>query len=264
MRAVADMSFVHVVRMVQIAGAGIALAGCALFFMNVQTSANAWRHAHPAGPQGESVNIPAKKPPRDASGPTGWSWPEGTPGWRAGERIQGLLIPFSASAKELAGARASAVRAGLEETGVRVVDALHVTRHRLIAVLAAPMANDPARTCLGTMVKSDANAQWSCPSDLGNSPALIVATSPDWPAAFGTNKHALYLVGVTRGDVRRVVLRAPGFAPERLYERGHTWGQFDASVTVIDGSASLRIYGRPGLLEVVRLAVKPGQARVFH
>ena len=66
------------------------------------------------------------------------------------------------------------------------------------------------------------------------------------------------------GDVRRVVLRAPGFAPERIYQRGRTWGQFDGLWNVIDGSLSLRIYGKSGLLEVVRLAIEPGQTRVFH
>jgi hypothetical protein len=122
------------------------------------------------------------------------------------------------------------------------------------------------------MLNANAKVDWLCPgrgglaSDLGNSPALIAATSLARPGTPGTDKsrHPLYLIGVARGDVRRVVLSAPGFEPGAIYERGHTWGQFDASWMVIDGSASLRIYGRSGLLEVVRLAVGPGQARVFR
>ena len=258
------------VRIVQIAGVATALAGCALFFLNVQTSARAWRHAHPIGPQGKTVNIPEKQPAQDAAGPDGWSWPEGTPGWRPGERIQGFLIT-GVTGKELVRARASGTRAGLEGAGVRVLDAMRATSFGLLAILAAPTANDPARTCLGAMLKRNANVEWLCPGkgeqgrDLGNSPALIVATSLDWPSTPGTDKdkHPLYLVGVARGDVRRVVLRAPGFEPERFYERGRTWGQFDAAWNVTDGSASLRIYGRSGLLEVVRLAVSPGKTRVF-
>ena len=92
------------------------------------------------------------------------------------------------------------------------------------------------------------------------------AASLGWPGKPGAdeNKHPLYLVGVARGDVRRVVLSAPGFESESIYERGQTWGQFDASWIVIDSSASLSIYGRSGLLEVVRLAVRPGKTRVFR
>jgi hypothetical protein len=269
--AAADTSSMRRVRIVQIAGAGTALAGCALFLLNVQTSASAWRHANPTGAQGRTVNIPEKQPARDASGPAGWSWHEGTPGWRPGERIQGYLVA-AATGKELVRAKASAARAGLEGTGVRVVDAIRFTSFGLLAILAAPAADDPARTCLGAVLKRNAKVEWLCPgrggrgSDLGNSPALIVATSLDWPGPPRTdkNKHPLYLVGVARGDVRRVVLSAPGFESERIYERGHTWGQFDASWMVIDSSASLRIYGQSGLLEVVPLAVRPGKTRVFR
>lgn len=260
------------VRVVQIAAVGVALAGCALFLLNVQTSANGWRNADPTGGQSKALNIPipAKQPARDASGPGGWLWDEGTPGWRPGERIQGYPIA-GATAKELVRARESAVRAGLQWPGVRVVDAVHTTRRRFLAILAAPTANDPARTCLSAMLEGNAKVEWLCPSrsgpgsDLGNSPALIAATSLDWPSAPGTakNKHPLDLVGVARGDVRRVVLSAPGIEPERIYERGHTWGQFDAAWIVTDRSASLRIYGQSGLLEVVRLAIGPGQSRIF-
>lgn len=260
------------VRIVQIAAAGVALAGCALFLLNVQTSANGWRNADPTGGQSKALNIPipAKQPARDASGPAGWFWAEGTPGWRPGERIQGYPIA-GATAKELARARESAVRAGLQWPGVRVVDAVHTTRRRFLAILAAPTANEPARTCLGAMLEGNTKVDWRCPgrsgpgSDLGDSPALIAATSLDSPVAPGTarNKHPLDLVGVARGDVRRVVLSAPGIEPERIYERGHTWGQFDAAWIVTDRSAVLRIYGQSGLLEVVRLPIGPGQSRIF-
>lgn len=268
--AAADVSSMRSVRIVQIAGAGTVVAGCALFLLNVQTSANAWRHANPTRAQGRTVNIPEKQAARDASGQAGWSWPEGTPGWRPGERIQGYPVA-GATAKELVRARVSAARAGLEGTGVRVVDAIRATSFGLLAILAAPMADDPARTCLGAMLEPNAKVEWLCPgrgrpgSDLGNSPALIVATSLGWPGAPGTdrNKHPLYLLGVARGDVRRVVLSAPGFESERIYERGHTWGQFDAAWMVLDSGASLRIYGQSGLLEVVRLAIRPGKTRVL-
>ena len=256
-------------RIIQIVAAAIALAGCVLFLLNVQTSESAWRGANPTDTQGGTVNIPQKQPARDTSGPPGWSWQKGTPGWRPGERIQGYPVA-GARAKELVRARASAARAGVEGAGLRVVAAIRATR--LLAILAAPAADDPARTCLAAMLERNAKVEWLCPgrggrgSDLRNSPALIAAASFDWPGTPGTdkNKHPLYLVGVARGDVRRIVLNAPGFESEQIYERGHTWGQFDAAWTVIDRSASLSIYGPSGLLEVVRLAVGPGKTRVFH
>jgi hypothetical protein len=258
-------------RITQIAVAGIALAGCALFFVNVQTSAKAWRHAHPAAPQGKTIEIPAKQPARDASGSAGWSWPEGTPGWRPGDRVQGFLVA-GATQEELVRARASATRAGLEATGVRVVQANRGKGLGLIAILAAPTADDPARTCLGAMLKAGANVEWLCPlrvgerSGLGPSPALIVAARLVWPGAPGIEKtqHPLYLVGVARGDVRRVVLSAPGIKSDPIYERGHTWGQFDAA-WLPESIPSVRIYGQSGrLLQVVRLGVSPGKTRVFR
>jgi hypothetical protein len=259
----------HGARIIQGVTAAIAFAACVLFLLNVQTSESVWRHANPTASQGGIVNIPQKQPARDASGPAGWSWPEGTPGWRPGERIQGYPIA-GAQAKELVRARASAARVGVDGSGIRVVAAMRATR--LLAILAAPAADDPSRTCLAAMLERHAKVEWLCPgrggqgSQLAHSPALVVAASFDWPGTPGTDKsrHPLYLVGVVRGDVRRIVLSAPGFESEPIYERGHTWGQFDAAWTVIDRSASLSIYGPSGLLEVVRLAVGPGKTRIFH
>lgn len=252
------------VRTVQVAGAAIALVGCVLFVMNVQTSAHAWRHTNPTGAQGQTINLPERQPARDASGAAGWSWPEGTPGWRPGAHIQGYPVPAAfAAPRELVRARESAVRAGLEGTGLRIVDEVRASRQRPLAILAAPTAEDPARTCLGALLNANAKVDWLCPGkdeqSLGSSPALIAALSPNWPATPG-----IFLVGVARGDVRRVVLSAPGFEPEQIYERGRTWGQFDAAWAVRQGRATLRIYGSSGLLEVVRLAVGPGKSRVYR
>jgi hypothetical protein len=259
----------HGARIIQGVAAAIAFAACVLFLLNVQTSESVWRHANPTDSQGGIVNIPHKQPARDASGPAGWSWPEGTPGWRPGERIQGYRIAV-AQAKELARARASAARAGVDGAGLRVIDAMRATK--LLAILAAPAADDPSRTCLAAMLERNGEVEWLCPdrggvgSELANSPVLVAAASFDWPGAHGTDKdkHPLYLVGVARGDVRRIVLSAPGFESEPIYERGHTWGQFDAAWTVIDRSARLSVYGPSGLLEVLRLAVGPGKTRVYR
>jgi hypothetical protein len=62
------MSSMNGVRVVQIAAAGIVLAGYALFLLNVQTSANGWRHADPTGGQEKTLNIPIpeKQPARES------------------------------------------------------------------------------------------------------------------------------------------------------------------------------------------------------
>jgi hypothetical protein len=51
---------------------------------------------------------------------------------------------------------------------------------------------------------------------------------------------------------------------ETIYQRGHTWGQFDAARGIVDGSASLSVYGRAGFIETVRLTVALGETRVFQ
>ena len=92
---------------------------------------------------------------------------------------------------------------------------------------------------------------------------LVAATVLDWSGP-GTAGNPLYLVGVARGDVYRVVLHMPGRPAETLYTRGTTWGQFDAAVADPGGVARLEIDGRRGPVETLPLDVVAGQQRVFR
>jgi hypothetical protein len=257
------------VRFAQIGVAALALVGCAFLVANVRTSESAWRLVNPTHEQGGTIAIPEKEPARDASGAAGWSWLEGTPGWKPAERIDGYPVA-GLGPREIVKAKRSALRAGVEGSQVRVLASLRATT--LIAILAAPLAHDRAQTCLAPMLHKNAPVQWLCPGEgtagrrLSDASILVAAASFDWPGTPGTSKHVhpLYLVGVARGDVRRVVIQSSGESPETIYQRGQTWGQFDTARTVIDGSASLSVYGSAGLLETIRLSVSPGKTGIFR
>jgi hypothetical protein len=90
---------------------------------------------------------------------------------------------------------------------------------------------------------------------------VVASARYTWTYRADATKHPLYLVGVARGDVRRVVLEAPGVR-ETLYTRGRTWGEFRSAV-MLGAPARLKIFGRRGLVETLPLDVKPGTQRVF-
>jgi hypothetical protein len=141
-----------------------------------------------------------------------------------------------------------------------------------LAILAAPtMYETPVHTCLAAVLQGDSPVVWQCPGarphDLSRSHVLVAAAAfgaatPDEPGP----DHAIYFVGVARGDVHRVVLVAQGTEPETLYERGKTWGQFDSAVSLRPGSAAPRllVYGRHGVFETLTLDLKPGQQRILQ
>jgi hypothetical protein len=135
-----------------------------------------------------------------------------------------------------------------------VLAATRADTHGALAILAAPTIDEtPTRTCLAAVLSGDAPVTWQC--QLGGARMLVAAKRYRW--------DALYLVGVARGDVYRVVLDVPGRKPTELYARGTTWGQFDAAVSGARG-ASLKVYGRRGAVETVPLRLRPGQQRVFR
>ncbi|HEY5276029.1 MAG TPA: hypothetical protein VIK38_05750 [Coriobacteriia bacterium] len=77
-------------------------------------------------------------------------------------------------------------------------------------------------------------------------------------------QYPLYLAGVARGDVYRVVLHARGIIPRTLYTRGTTWGEFSSASGLSQGGAFLAIYGRHGLVQKLPVDVAPGQQRVIQ
>jgi hypothetical protein len=215
--------------------------------------------------QGEQIKVPSEQPAADASGAAGWVWAKGTPGWLPGTML-GKHHDFNVSGVqevELAAAQLAAAHAGLDANNVRVIQALRPNTRGPLAILAAPMLDEtPARTCLLALLQGNAPLTWLCPgaTTTTDTPRILVAaTVIRWRHAQPT----LDLAGVARGDVRRVVLDAPGVPPWELYTRGNSWGQFQAALILRHGSGRLLVYGDHGLVQMVRLELAPGEQRVF-
>ena len=214
---------------------------------------------------GVRIALPAKQPANDAPGAAGWVWPEGTPGWEAGQTTAGVNVS-GVQPVEIQAAQLAAARAILDANSVRVVDSIRPGKDGVLAILAAPtLYQTPVRTCLAAVLPGDVPVRWMCPGstpspdDLARSRVLVAATVLHWPRA-----TPLYLVGVARGDVYRVVLNVPGRTPETLYTRGTTWGQFEAATADYPGGvARLEIDGRRGRVETLTLNIAPGQQRIF-
>jgi hypothetical protein len=211
-----------------------------------------------------TIKLPDRKPAVDAAGAAGWVWPEGVPGWRPEERFQDYN-PSGLQSVELATARLAAARAALDADDVRVLASTRPNKQGVLAILAAPtLYRSPVETCLAAVLQSGP-VVWQCPGaatsgdDLASAHVLLAAAGFRAPGEL-RGRRSLYLVGVARGDVSRVVLDGMG----EIYTRGKTWGEFDAALTVpVDGSR-LSVYGRGGLLETVPLRLAPGQQRVLR
>jgi len=218
---------------------------------------------------GVSIKLPAKQPANDASGAAGWVWPDGTPGWEAGYTLKGFNVS-GVQPIEIQAAQLAAARDILDASKVRVLDSLRPGKAGVLAILAAPtLYQTPTRTCVAAVLVGDVPVRWQCPgatpsaNDLARSWVLVAATVLD-RSARGVAGNPLFLVGVARGDVYRVVLHVPGRPAETLYTRGTTWGQFDAPVTDPGGTARLEIDGPRGPVETLTLSVPPGQQRIFR
>jgi hypothetical protein len=216
--------------------------------------------------QGEElIKVPTEHPAADAPGAAGWVWAKGRPGWAAGTLI-GKHHDYNISGVqpvELTAAEVAAAHAGLDSEHVLVVDSVRPNRQGPLAILATPTLEEtPARTCLLALLPGDAPLTWRCPGSMTStgSPRVLVAAVLNAPPGA---EPALTLVGVARGDVRRVVLDAPGFEPLPLYDRGTTWGQFSFSFVLHPGTARLRVYGDHGLVQTLPLRLAPDEARTF-
>ena len=227
---------------------------------------------HPPGSGTTSFKLPVKPPAADASGAAGWVWPDGTPGWVPGYTVMGGEFNVSGlQPVEVQAAQLAAARDILDASGVRVVSSIRGNRDGVLAILAtSTVGMTPAKTCLAAMQLRDAPVVWKCPSsspargDLANARVLVAATTFTWHNAGRAPQHPLYLAGVARGDVYRIVLHVPGRLPALLYTRGSTWGQFGTASGVTNGDAYLAIYGSRGLVQKLHLDLAPGQQRVFQ
>jgi len=227
---------------------------------------------HPAGGGMKSFTLPAKPPAADAAGAAGWVWPDGTPGWAPGYTVMdGTWNVSGLQPVEVQAAQLAAARNMLDASGVRVVSSARGNRNGALAILAAPTSDEtPAGTCLAAMLLGDAPVVWECPGmttargDLANARVLVAAAMFTWQSPRAKGQHPLYLAGVARGDVYRIVLHVPGRLPALLYTRGSTWGQFGTASGVTNGDAYLAIYGSRGLVQKLHLDLAPGQQRVFQ
>jgi len=227
---------------------------------------------HPVGSGMTSFKLPAKPPAADAAGAAGWVWP-GTPGWAPGYTVMDGKFNISGlQPVEVQAAQLAAARNILDASEVRVVSAIRpASRNGALAILAAPAVGaTPEKTCLAAMLPGDAPVVWECPGatptrgDLANARVLVAAAAFTWHNPGRAPEYPLYLAGVARGDVYRVVLHIPGRLPMLLYTRGTTWGEFSSASGVPHGGAYLAIYGRHRLVQKLKLDVAPGQQRVFQ
>jgi hypothetical protein len=201
--------------------------------------------------EGVTIRLPDRSPSTAT-----WVWPDGVPGWEPGQTIKGYnvagLQPVEVEAAQLAAARDV-----LDAASVRVLQSLRPGPHEgVVAILAAhTLEQTPERTCLAAVAFDDP-VRWVCPGphNLSHRHVFAVAARVDWP---GSN-DPLYLAGVARGDVTRIML-----GDQTVYERGKTWGEFDVVQSTKPGARML-VYGAEGLLETVELDVPVGQRRVLR
>lgn len=248
-----------------VAGVVVATAG---FFVFARPE---YRQAH----QGTNVKVPEKQPAADAAGRAGWTWPDGVPGWTAGYTLGGVNLS-EVQPIETQPAAIAAAHDQLDASQLRVVDAQHVILGEgPLAIFAATMAGATSTIpCLTVVLPASDDVTWRCAGsgasgDYAHSRVILGFVSHRWSNAASDQRRMFALVGLARGDVRRVELHISGATSlptdNTLYERGTTWGQFDANVLLQSASEKpeLRIYGNRGLVQTIRLRPAANEQRVI-
>lgn len=226
---------------------------------------------HPNDGGMSNIKLPSKPPAADAAGAAGWVWPDGVPGWEAGQTLSGYPLS-GVQPIEIQPAQLAAAHQGLDASEVRVLSTIRGNTQGALMILAAPTATtSKPKTCLAAVLPGSAPISWQCPGatpardDLSHAYVLVAAASFVWPqSSLGAKEHPIYLTGVARGDVYRVVLAGRGFAPMTAYTRGTTWGGFSVVTPTPSGPAHLAIYGRHGLLQTIPLNLAPGTQRILR
>lgn len=243
------MSFVarHLLPTIVVGVAAVLLAGVFAFARPQYRPAN----------QGEQIKVPPEHPAT-----AGWTWAEGTPGFKAGTML-GKHHDFNVSGLqpvEIAAAQLAAAHSLLDADGVRVLESLRTDKTGPVAILAAPALDvTPTQTCVAVMLRGGVRVNWRCPQDLAGSyvvGAVIAGVAPPGSA------HSLFVLGVASGDVQRIELVTAGSFKTNLYTRGTSWGQFQASAPPTK-SVKLLVYGDHGLLQQLTLSDPPGGQRIF-
>jgi hypothetical protein len=191
---------------------------------------------------GKALVFKEAKPPAQ-----GWTWEDGTPGFHFGEHHGewnvSRLLP-----RELAPA------AGLRNVGVLQVSRTQL--HGRPQVLLAA-ANGSGRTCLGIQLRHG-RVSFVCPPALDRIVGVVVAEAQ--------SHNAMFLMGISRADVTRVTVEAPGetyvdhtgskpvvrpFGAQTVYTRASAnwWGTFfQATAQPGPWHAHVVFYGAHGRL----------------
>lgn len=246
----------------------VAVAATAGFFVLARPQ---YRPSH----QGTNVKVPGKRPAADASGRAGWTWPDGVPGWEPGYTLGGVNLSEVQPVETQPAALAAAHRQ-LDASQLRVVVAQHIIPgDGPLAIFAAPYADTtPTMACLTVVLPASNDISWRCAgsqasNDFARSRVILGVVSRPWTGATSDPRRMFALVGLARGDVRRVVLRLSGEPSvphdDTLYERGTTWGQFDANLLLQSPRdiPELRIFGDHGLVQTIRLRLAASEQRVI-
>jgi hypothetical protein len=174
---------------------------------------------------------------------SGWTWPDGTPGFRFGQDEE-AWNDAKVDSDDLSGARSAAARAGVEPDSLRVLSATRTRGGDLFVLLAG--SGPSGRTCLGA-VAPRVPPVFSCRLD--RQVAFVLAAP---------RSRELYLLGVARADVERVTLTMPGLLHSTLYSRRaglQWWGAFGGPLELPrPWHGKLAFYGKRGLLASVGLS----------
>jgi hypothetical protein len=206
-------------------------------------------HAH----RGTTIRLPERQP-----SDTHWVWPDGVPGWTPGQTIKGYSVS-GLQPVEVQGAALAAARRILDATDIHVIGSTRPGYGGPFAVLATRMLETtPARTCLAALLP-DAPVHWICPwtHTLSHKHVFAAAGRLEWAGGH----DPIFLTGVARGDVTRIVLVGGVVARQEIYVRAKTWGEFDIAEAVKPGG-HLLVYAGSRLVETVPLDLAAGQQRV--
>ena len=168
---------------------------------------------------GRTIDLSAYAPPAHR-----WTWHDGQPGYRFGEREEDWNIARLKPA-ELAPLRAAAARLGMRNVLPLTVE--RYARHSLGMIVAATSRS--GRTCVGFALP-ERGSSFACPRDA----AAFVAVVP--------NDSGAFLFGIARADVKRVTVHQPGHPTMQVYGGGGAWGTF--TVTLAGERAKLDLGGR--------------------
>jgi hypothetical protein len=216
------------------------------------------------------LKVPASPPPE-----RGWTWAGGTPGWSPAVMSRDLReLNGNVWTTDLAPARAAARRAGIDPDSVRVLrSSRYAMRGGLVTIAAG--SNASGRTCLAFELPGRP-VSFTCPRAQVAFVAVTArardVTRPTWPTLKSEHLFPLFLDGVVRGDVTRVVVS--GSVTQDVYERSrYFWGTFTDTpgdgyaaghVPVKDAwRARLDFYGAHGRLATLRIALNSPGYRLF-